>query len=125
MKTATTVVVTDLVEGNPLLEFTPDHIINSATEHADINADVLLLLLALRAKSGLGRITIPAAARRLAEKHAKKTIAVCFGSPYLLREIPEVSTYICAYGIQPVMQRAAIRALRGEIPMTGKLPVTI
>ncbi len=121
----TTVVVTDLVEGNPLTEITPDHIITSETQHTDINADVLLLCLAVRAKSGLGRITIPPAARRLAEKHAKKTIAISFGSPYLLREIPEVSTYICAYGIQPVLQRAAMRALRGEIAMTGKLPVTI
>jgi beta-N-acetylhexosaminidase len=125
MSKATTVVVTDLVEGNPLLEFTPDLIIDSTTEQADVDADVLLLLLALRAKSGLGRITIPEVARRLAANHARRTIAVSFGSPYLLREIPEVSTYICAYGIQPVMQRAVIRALRGEIEMTGKLPVTI
>ena len=125
MKHATTVVVTDLIEGNPLLEFTPDLIIDSSTKEVNLDADVLLLLLALRAKSGLGRITVPQTARRLAEKHAKKTIAVSFGSPYLLREIPEVSTYICAYGIQPVMQRAVIRALRGEIEMTGKLPVTI
>ena len=125
MKNATTVVVTDLVEGNPLLEFTPDYVMSSESGDLDINADIVLLLLALRAKSGLGRITVPPAARRLAEKHAKRTIAVSFGSPYLLREIPAVSTYLCAYGIQPVMQRAAIRALRGEIAMTGKLPVTI
>ena len=125
MKNATTVVVTDLVEGNPLLEFTPGHVMSSESGDLDINADTLLLLLALRAKSGLGRITVPPAAKRLAERHAKRTIAVSFGSPYLLREIPEVSTYLCAYGIQPVMQRAAIRALRGEIAMTGKLPVTI
>ena len=121
----TTVVVTDLVEGNPLTEITPHLIIDSETERADVEADVLLLLLALRAKSGLGRITVPKAARELAERHARRTIAVSFGSPYLLRELGSVSTYVCAYGIQPVLQRAALRALRGEAPMTGKLPVTI
>lgn len=122
---ATTVVVTDLMEGNPLAEFTPDHVIHAETRAADIDADVLLLLLALRPKSGLGRISVPKVARDLAGKHAKRTIAVSFGSPYLLRELGDVSTYICAWGIQPLLQRAAIRALRGAAPMTGKLPVTI
>jgi beta-N-acetylhexosaminidase len=122
---ATTVVVTDLVEGNPLAEFTPDHIINSATERLDVEADVLLLLFALRPKSGLGRISVPGPARKLAERHSKRTIAVSFGSPYLLRELGDVSTYVCAWGIQPVQQRAAMRALRGEAAMTGRLPVTI
>jgi beta-N-acetylhexosaminidase len=68
---------------------------------------------------------VPEPARELAERHAKRTIAVSFGSPYLLRELGEISTYLCAWGIQPVLQRAAMRALRGEAPMTGRLPVTI
>ena len=120
-----TVVVTDLVEGNPLAVFAGAPVINSETRDFEMSADVLVLALALRAKSGLGRIHIPEAARRLAEKHANHTIAISFGSPYLLRELGEVSTYLCAYGIQPVMQRAALRAIRGEAPMTGRLPVTI
>jgi len=119
------VVVTDIVEGNPLTELQPDLLINSETTHADIDADVLILALALRPKSGLGRIALPPAAKRLAEQHARRTIAVSFGSPYLLRELGDVSTYLCAYGIQPVMQRAAMRAVRGEAPITGRLPVTL
>ena len=35
-------------------------------------------------------------------------IAIAFGSPYLLKEIPSVGTYFCVYGIQPVMQLAAV-----------------
>jgi beta-N-acetylhexosaminidase len=125
MTQATPIVVTDLVEGNPLAEFGDVPVINSETRDFTAPDGPLLLLLAIRAKSGLGRITIPPIAKQLAETHANKTIAVSFGSPYLLREIPEISTYICAYGIQPVMQRAVLRALRGEAPMTGRLPVTI
>ena len=120
-----TVVVTDIVEGNPLAEFGDVPVINSATDDFEISADILVLALALRAKSGLGRIALPPAAKRLAEQHAKHTIAISFGSPYILRELGDVSTYLCAYGIQPVMQRAALRAIRGEAPMTGRLPVTI
>ena len=48
-----------------------------------------------------------------------------FGSPYILRELGEVSTFVCAWGIQPVLQTAAIQAVRGEFEMTGRLPVTI
>jgi beta-N-acetylhexosaminidase len=122
---ASFVVVTDLAEGNPLTEFPEARVINSETAEASIDTEILVLLLAVRAKSGLGRIHIPPAAKRLAEKHASRTIAVSFGSPYLLRELGGVSTYICAYGIQPVLQRAAMRAIRGQAPMTGTLPVTI
>jgi hypothetical protein len=76
-------------------------------------------------RSGKGSISAPAEARHLAEKHAKKTIAVSLGSPYLLRELGEVSTFVCAWGVQPILQRAAMEAVRGEFKMTGRLPVTI
>ncbi|HVG24670.1 MAG TPA: glycoside hydrolase family 3 protein [Thermoanaerobaculia bacterium] len=88
-------------------------------------ADVLLLLLGIRPRSGKGSISVPAEARQLAERYAKKTIAVSLGSPYLLRELGDVSTFICAWGPQPVLQRAAMEAIRGGFVMTGKVPVTI
>ncbi|HET8774511.1 MAG TPA: glycoside hydrolase family 3 N-terminal domain-containing protein [Thermoanaerobaculia bacterium] len=88
-------------------------------------ADVLLLHLAMRPKSGAGRIAVPEEARRLAEKHADKTIAVSFGSPYILRELGDVSAFVCAWGIQPVLQIAATNALLGKAEFTGRLPVTL
>lgn len=88
-------------------------------------AEVLVLLLALRAKSGAGAITVPDDIARLARRHAHKTIAIAFGSPYVLRELGEVSTFVCAWGVQPVLQDAALRAIRGEFVMTGVLPVTL
>jgi beta-N-acetylhexosaminidase len=89
------------------------------------NAEVLLLLLAIRPKSGAGTLAVPDDIRELARRHARKTIAVSFGSPYILRELGDVSTFVCAWAPQPVMQRAAMRALRGEIAITGRLPVTM
>jgi beta-glucosidase-like glycosyl hydrolase len=89
------------------------------------DADVLVLLLALRPKSGAGRIFVPDDIQRLAAQHAKKTIAIAFGSPYVLHELGDVSTFVCAWGVQPLLQAAAIRAIRGEFPMTGKLPVQL
>jgi beta-glucosidase-like glycosyl hydrolase len=77
-------------------------------------ADVILLCLAMRPKSGAGRIAVPEEARALAAKHAHKTIAVSFGSPYILRELGAVSTFVCAWGIQPVLQQAAMECVMTE-----------
>jgi hypothetical protein len=89
------------------------------------DAEVLVLLLALRPKSGAGTIAVPDRIRELARTHAHKTIAIAFGSPYILRELGDVSTFVCAWGVQPVLQRAAMRAIRGELEMMGQLPVRI
>ena len=91
------------------------------------NADAVILALAVRTRSGAGHMAIPEAARFAIEQipPGVKTIAVSFGSPYLIRDIPQLQTYFCAYGIQPVMQQAIVKAMFGEAPITGRLPVTI
>jgi len=88
-------------------------------------ADVVVVALAVRARSGAGQIAVPETARKLVAQIRKPVVAVSFGTPYLLREIPSVETYICAYGVQAVMQVAVTHALYGETRMTGKLPVTV
>jgi beta-N-acetylhexosaminidase len=54
-----------------------------------------------------------------------RTVAVSFGSPYLAAEFPEIENYVCAYSNAATSDTAAIRALFGEIPFHGRLPVTI
>jgi beta-glucosidase-like glycosyl hydrolase len=91
------------------------------------SADAVIFAMAVRTRSGSGSIATPELARKLIADLAPRvpTFAISFGTPYLLREIPAVGTYVCAYGIQPVMQVAAVHALFGEAPVSGKLPVTI
>jgi len=89
------------------------------------DADVVIFALAVRARSGSGSIAVPELARTLLMGMHAPVIAISFGTPYLLREIPTAGTYMCAYGVQPVMQLAAVHALFGEAPVSGKLPVTI
>ena len=88
-------------------------------------ADVVVFALAVRARSGSGSIAMPEVASKLIAGLGARAIAISFGTPYLLREIPSAGTYFCAYGIQQVMQLAAVQALFGEAPVSGKLPVTI
>ena len=84
------------------------------------NADVVILALAVRARSGAGHMAVPEAARFAVEQipPGVKTIAISFGSPYVIRDIPQLPTYFCAYGIQPVMQRAVVKAMFGEAPVS-------
>jgi beta-N-acetylhexosaminidase len=62
--------------------------------------------------------------RALVDRHPR-TIVVAFGNPYLLQQVPAVSTYMVAWGGFPVSQTAAARALAGAAPIAGRLPISI
>ena len=90
--------------------------------------DAVFLSLFVRARSGQGPIAVPETARAaipLLLAAGKPVIAVAFGSPYLLRDFPDLQTYVCAWGAQEVMQKAVAAALFGEAAFEGKLPVSI
>ena len=91
-------------------------------------ADTILVGLFVRPRSGRGTIEIPAEGKSAIAAllaSGKPVVAVAFGSPYLLRDAPALTTYLCAYGPQALVQSAAVRALYGEAAIEGKLPVTI
>jgi beta-N-acetylhexosaminidase len=100
----------------------------SAALEAAREADLVLFLLFLRPQSGRGSIALPPpaadAAGRLVASGAR-VAAIGFGSPYVLRELSPVPTALLVYGSQTVVQVAAARALFGEAPIAGRLPVTI
>jgi beta-N-acetylhexosaminidase len=52
-------------------------------------------------------------------------VLVALGSPYLLRSFPGVTSYLATFSTAPPSEAAAVKALLGEIPITGKLPVSI
>jgi beta-N-acetylhexosaminidase len=56
---------------------------------------------------------------------ARPTILISFGNPYLLAAVPEVRSYLVAWGDREVSQRAALRALFGEEPIGGRLPIPL
>jgi beta-N-acetylhexosaminidase len=55
----------------------------------------------------------------------KPVIMTALGNPYLLRSFPEVAAYLATFSSVPPSERAAVKALFGEMPITGKLPVSI
>lgn len=53
------------------------------------------------------------------------TVVVALGSPYVAAGFPQAQNYLCAFSGVPVSETAAVKALFGEIPIHGRLPVTI
>lgn len=92
-------------------------------------ADVVIAGLYARVRSGAkNSIGIPTAgeqALREALSGEKPVISVSFGNPYFLRSLPEIKTYIVAYGDMPSLQTATGDAIVGKNDFVGKLPITI
>ena len=59
------------------------------------------------------------------EAKREKTVVVSFGSPYFLADFPQIENYVCAYSNAVTSETGAVKALFGEIPFRGRLPVTI
>jgi len=52
-------------------------------------------------------------------------LLAALGSPYLVHSFPQAAAYLTTLSTTATSEAALIRALFGEIPITGKLPVTI
>ena len=55
----------------------------------------------------------------------EKTAVIAMGNPYLAAAFPGIQTYVCTYSRAQVSEMSAVKAMFGEIPMPGRLPVTI
>jgi beta-N-acetylhexosaminidase len=66
----------------------------------------------------------PAMLEKLLDRHPRVGL-ISLGHPYLLRSFPKVPAFLTSYSATPTAEAAAVRAMFGEIKLTGKLPVTI
>jgi beta-glucosidase-like glycosyl hydrolase/CubicO group peptidase (beta-lactamase class C family) len=90
--------------------------------------DVAILALFVRVSDRKGNIDVPREQAALADqlyKTGKPVVTLAFGSPYLIERFPQAETWLAAFGISDVAQISAARALFGEIPVRGHLPVTV
>jgi len=91
------------------------------------SADIVLFSPFIRVTAYKGELAIPEGVASLIRETAarKPTIVTTFGNPYILTQFPDISTYVLAWGQWEVSQRAAARALSGQIAITGRLPIAI
>jgi beta-N-acetylhexosaminidase len=90
--------------------------------------DIAILALFVRVSDRKGDVDVPADQFPLIQqiyKTGKPVISVGLGSPYLIERSPQAETWLSAFGISDVAQISVARALFGEIPIRGRLPVTI
>jgi beta-N-acetylhexosaminidase len=81
----------------------------------------------VRRIEGAGRPAVPPHIATWIDDLARKdkVIAVALGNPYLIRQFPNVSTYLTTYGVGDALERAAAAAVLGKAPITGTTPVSL
>ena len=91
------------------------------------SADVVVVAPFVRVLAWKGDVAVAEPMAEFIRDVAQRrpTVVLSFGNPYILTEFPEVGTYVLAWGPENALQEAAARALTGEAPATGRLPIAI
>ncbi len=94
--------------------------------------DVVVAGVFVRAASASGRLDLAPALVRLlqtlarsAEQRGQPFVVAFFGNPYVALSVPELPTILFAFDFSDDAESAIVRALAGEIPITGHLPVAL
>jgi hypothetical protein len=92
--------------------------------------DAVIASVFVRAASGSGRMDLPANMQtvlrtiaRQTEQSRKPFVTVLFGNPYTATFLQDVPAMLLTYDFYDRAERSAVRALAGEAPITGKLPI--
>jgi beta-N-acetylhexosaminidase len=62
---------------------------------------------------------------QILDRAAAKTVVVAMGNPYVASSFPQIRTYLCTFSNVAISEVSATKALFGEIPLRGHLPVSI
>jgi beta-N-acetylhexosaminidase len=91
--------------------------------------DLVIAAAHVRISSYSGRMDLSPAQVSLLEDLAKDAsrplVTVAFGNPYVASLAPKLPTLMLTYELGDAPEAAAVRALCGEAPIGGKLPITI
>jgi beta-N-acetylhexosaminidase len=101
-------------------------VLDSLGRMAD-SAGVVVIATYVRRVEGEGRFAAPQTIAAWIDSVAARrpAIVVSFGNPYLIRQFPNVQTYVVTYGVSDDLERAAASALLGAAPVTGRIPVSL
>ncbi len=91
-------------------------------------ADAVIAGVFVRIASYSGRMDLSQPQIALLDSVAaqdKPFAAVCFGNPYTATFLPKLPAVLLGYEFSDFTERAAVKALAGEIPIGGKLPIQL
>jgi beta-N-acetylhexosaminidase len=94
--------------------------------------DAVVVGVFVRASSGSGRLDLgPGVVRLLqdlsrgASRRSQHLAAVFFGNPYVAANLPELPSALLTYDFSDLAEESAVRALAGEAPIGGTLPISL
>ena len=94
--------------------------------------DAVVAGIYVRASSGSGRLDLAPQLEQFLKDIARGTerrkqpfVSVLFGNPYTAMGMPEAPAVMLTYDFSDASERAAIKALAGEMPIGGKLPIAM
>ena len=103
-----------------------DEVLKAVDEAQAVVAAVYLIPTAGKVGNSVGMADASGALlQQLLDHAAEKTAVVAMGNPYLASDFPKIENYMCTFSNATVSELSAIKALFGEIPIRGHLPVTI
>jgi len=111
--------------GKILPSATPDAI--AVVERSIGESDAVIVTAFVRRVEGEGRVAIPQPVADWINGLAgrRKVIVVAFGNPYVIRQFPNIGTYMVTYGVTDDLERAAARAILGADAISGVAPVSL
>ncbi len=98
-------------------------IVGDTSKCAAIVVAAFATVAAYRGGVGLGGELTPFIVK-LTEGSAPVAI-IAMGNPYLLSGFPKTAVYLATFSSTPPSETSAVKALFGEIPISGHMPVTI
>ena len=94
--------------------------------------DAIVASVIVRAASSSGRMDLSPAVARTLNSIALRTraanrpfVAVLFGNPYVAMALRELPAILLTYDFYDLAEQTAVRGLAGEIPIGGRLPVSL
>jgi len=91
-------------------------------------ADAVIAGVFVRIASYSGRMDLSPSQIALLDSIAaqeKPFVAACFGNPYTATFLPKLPAVLVAYEFSDFTERAVAKGLAGEIPIGGKLPISL
>jgi beta-N-acetylhexosaminidase len=96
------------------------------------NYDAIVAGIFVRASSGSGRLDLaPHIVRflqdlsRSSERRNRPFVATFFGNPYTPMFVQDIPAMVLTYDFSDYAESSMVKALAGEIAVTGKLPITL
>jgi beta-glucosidase-like glycosyl hydrolase/CubicO group peptidase (beta-lactamase class C family) len=90
--------------------------------------DLAIAALFVRVADRKGNVGFPDDQRAFVNQllaQGKPAVIASFGSPYLIERFPNAPTWLAEFSTNDVSQRASARAMFGQVPTNGHIPVTV